>query len=94
MAPAPFPICKICTESVELEDYAGHAVTIEKGIKVILSIDGLHSHPDYYPNPEQFDPERFKNADSAKKFKDAGAFQPFGNGPRSCIGKSSQYWLN
>lgn len=87
MIPFPFAFSKTCTESIDLVDYDGHTVTIEKGTNVILPNDALHKHPDYYPNADQFDTERFdQNTESAKKLKEAGVFLPFGNGPRTCLG--------
>lgn len=47
----------------------------------------MNSHPDFYENPERFDPERFDESNGgAKRLKDAGVFIPFGNGPRQCLG--------
>lgn len=88
MEPFQIMFWKTCTESIQLEDSDGTSVTIEKGTKVTLPMLALHKHPDYYPNAEEFDPERFDhNSDSAKKLKEAGVFLPFGNGPRACLGK-------
>lgn len=44
-----------------------------------------HRHPDYWDNPDGFDPERFapQNRD---KFH-AVAFLPYGAGPRACLGR-------
>lgn len=62
---------------------------IEKGVKVIIPINALHTHPDFYANPEVFDPERFdESKGGAKRLRDAGVFMPFGSGPRSCLGNS------
>ena len=39
---------------------------------------GLHYDPQYYPDPERFDPDRFENKGSI----DSSTFQTFGSGPR------------
>lgn len=50
-------------------------------------MNALHSHPDFYDNPETFDPHRYDEITGGiKRLKDAGVFMPFGNGPRSCLG--------
>lgn len=88
MSPFPFPIWKTCTESVELTDFDGKVVKIEEGTQIILPTTALHHHPDYYEHADKFDPERFdEDLGGVKKFKDAGVFMPFGNGPRICLGR-------
>lgn len=88
ISPFPFPIWKTCTESIDLTDFDGQSVHIEKGVKIILPINALHNHPDFYKNPEKFDPDRFDESNGGvKKLKDAGVFLPFGNGARQCLGK-------
>lgn len=51
---------------------------------VTLVLYFLHRHPEFWENPEQFDPDRFmpERAASRPKF----AYLPFGGGPRGCIG--------
>jgi len=44
----------------------------------------LHRLPAFWPNPDQFDPERFLPERSAERPK--FAYIPFGAGPRQCIG--------
>ena len=43
-----------------------------------------HRHPEFWPEPDRFLPERFLpgRAEGRPKF----AYFPFGGGPRSCIG--------
>ncbi|KPI99687.1 Cytochrome P450 6B4 [Papilio xuthus] len=62
----------------------GTNTIIIKGQTVLVSVLGIHRDPQYYPNPDKFDPERF-NADN-KKDRHTCAYLPFGTGPRNCIG--------
>lgn len=57
---------------------------LEKNTQVIISIDGLHYDPQYYHDPQKFDPERFSDENRSKipQF----AYLPFGEGPRTCVG--------
>jgi cytochrome P450 family 6 len=59
-------------------------VVAEKGTQVYVSILGMHRDPEYYPDPEKFDPERFN--DDNKKSRLSFTYLPFGDGPRNCIG--------
>ncbi len=43
-----------------------------------------HRLPEYWDNPEHFDPERFSPEHSAGRPR--FAYFPFGGGPRQCIG--------
>jgi len=69
-----------------VEDYVipGTEVKIEKGIRTFIPIKGIHYDPEYYENPEVFDPDRF--SDEIKRDRNQYAFIPFGEGPRMCIG--------
>lgn len=57
---------------------------IEKGSLIGLPVLGTHRNPDYYENPEKFDPERFLPERKGKMHP--YSFAPFGHGPRNCIG--------
>lgn len=52
------------------------------GDTVILPIYALHRHHRLWPDPDRFDPERFRDPRAIDRF----AYLPFGDGPRICIG--------
>jgi cytochrome P450 len=51
---------------------------------VLLSPYVTHRHPDFWPDPERFDPDRFLPRPAATR--PAYAYFPFGGGARMCIG--------
>jgi cytochrome P450 len=52
---------------------------------VAMSPYTMHRHPDYWPEPERFQPERFEPAQIADR--PHFAYFPFGGGARQCIGR-------
>ena len=80
---------RLCNKTYEV---SGTDLIIEKGIKVLIPIQAIHHDPQYYPEPEKFDPDRF--LEKNKKFRDSCTFLPFGDGPRVCIGKWSSWFSN
>jgi cytochrome P450 len=68
----------------EADVVAGYRV--EKDTVVGVSPYLIHRDPDYWENPEGFDPERFSPERSANRPK--LAYVPFGAGPRFCIGNN------
>ena len=65
-------------------EFEGHWVPA--GTSLWLAPGVVHTDPDYYPNPDRFEPERHlpPRLESQQK----GAFVPFGIGPHSCLGDS------
>jgi cytochrome P450 len=64
-------------------EIAGHR--IPRGTPVLVSPWVTHRHPDFWPDPERFDPGRFLG--ERDRDRPRYAYFPFGGGPRSCIGE-------
>lgn len=58
---------------------------MDVGDKLYIPTYSLHCDPEYYPDPEVFDPDRFTEENKASRVQ--GTFLPFGDGPRICIGE-------
>ncbi|TGL60905.1 cytochrome P450 [Leptospira sarikeiensis] len=57
---------------------------VEKGTNISICIFNMHRNPEFWENPDKFDPDRFDEERSADRPK--YAYLPFGGGPRICIG--------
>ncbi|XP_050040914.1 cytochrome P450 3A2-like isoform X2 [Dermacentor andersoni] len=65
-------------------DFEYKGIKYKAGTCFVVSTYHLHTNPQFWPNAEQFYPERFapENEASLKKL----AYAPFGIGPRNCVG--------
>lgn len=80
-----YPILGILTREV-VEDYTfPTGLKVEKGMRVHLPVHHIHHDPRNFPEPEKYIPERFMSG-SKHEIKPYTYF-PFGEGPRTCIGK-------
>lgn len=62
---------------------------LDCGTAIIVPIQSVHYNPKYYPNPNNYDPERFNDENIQKGILDT--FLPFGIGPRHCLGEKFVY---
>ena len=78
------PAWGMARQAREADEIRGYH--IPAGAPVAVSQYVTHRHPDFWENPEAFDPERFTPARSAGR--PHFAYFPFGGGPRQCIGNN------
>ncbi|HGG56311.1 MAG TPA: cytochrome P450 [Nannocystis exedens] len=69
-------------EAVADDEIAGYP--IRAGTVLMPVLYATHRHPDFWPDPERFSPERFSV--QASKGRHPMAHAPFGGGPRVCLG--------
>jgi cytochrome P450 len=74
-------ISRVATEDNTIGGYR-----IPKGATVVVSLFATHRLPQYWPDPERFDPDRFSPEESATRPE--FSFIPFAAGHRNCIGGS------
>jgi cytochrome P450 len=77
--PPAFAILREALYDIEIDGYR-----VPKGHTVLVSPYTMHRRPEFYPEPEKFDPERFTS--EREKQLPRYAYVPFGAGPRVCIG--------
>ncbi|GAA6083434.1 cytochrome P450 3A30-like isoform X4 [Tachysurus ichikawai] len=70
---------RVCKKTVDIK-----GLTIPKGVVILIPTYALHRDPDYWTDPETFNPERFTQEN--KESIEQSAYLPFGLGPRNCIG--------
>lgn len=82
---------RVCSEDYTLTDEHDNKIfDFKKGDRIWLPLIGLMSDERHFPNPQQYDPERFseENKDKIPPF----AYIPFGVGPRNCIGMTNNIY--
>nr|XP_022328532.1 cytochrome P450 3A24-like [Crassostrea virginica] len=75
------PLTRLSREIEETVTIRGY--TFPKGYSVAIPVYGLHHDPEYWPDPEHFDPDRFEKS---KNVQNKFFYVPFGQGPRMCLG--------
>jgi cytochrome P450 len=78
--PTAFWLPRTALEDDEIDGYF-----VPKGTTVGVMSYALHRHPEFFPEPEVFDPSRFSPDNIAARHP--LAWVPFGGGQRLCVGK-------
>ncbi|XP_046486880.1 cytochrome P450 4C1-like [Neodiprion pinetum] len=78
--PAVPSVSRTITEDTEIAGYK-----VLKGIYASVLIHYVHRHPNHWPNPDKFDPDRFLPENSQGRHP--YAYIPFSAGLRNCIGQ-------
>jgi cytochrome P450 family 6 len=77
----------------ELPSPSGNGtITLPAGTGVFIPVTGIHYDPQYFPEPEKYDPERF--TEENKRSRQKYSYIPFGDGPRMCLGNISIFIFN
>lgn len=84
----PSPLTdRVCVKPYELPSWSeeSKSFVVQPDTSLWIPIYGFHRDPNFFPDPEQFDPERFndENKVNIKPY----TYMPFGLGPRKCIGE-------
>jgi cytochrome P450 len=78
------PIFVLMRCAKEDDEVGGYHVAA--GSNIVLCAYVTHRHPEFWENPEGFDPDRFTSERSQGLHR--MAYFPFSGGPRKCIGNS------
>jgi cytochrome P450 family 6 len=82
-----------CFSDYELPSPSGNGtITLPAGTGVFVSVLGIQHDPQYFPQPEIFDPQRF--TEENKRSRPKYTYIPFGEGLRMCIGNITLSILN
>ncbi|KOB68922.1 Uncharacterized protein OBRU01_17639 [Operophtera brumata] len=71
-----------CAKKYTFEDIN---LTIDPGVKIMISLQAMQNDPQYFDKPEEFRPERF-DPNELDSETTKYVYLPFGEGPRACIG--------
>ncbi|GBP66542.1 Cytochrome P450 4g15 [Eumeta japonica] len=79
------PVPGIARKLKEDVQIATNNYVLPAGSTIVITIFKIHRHPQYYKNPDVFDPDNFlpENTQGRHYY----SFIPFSAGPRSCVGR-------
>ncbi|GHO93146.1 cytochrome P450 [Reticulibacter mediterranei] len=76
------PAWAFARQAIDEDEIGGYRIA--KGAYILMFPVATHRHPDFWEQPDVFDPERFSPERAAGRHR--FAYFPFGGGPRVCIG--------
>lgn len=80
-----WPTAPIFTLAPYEDEVIGGTWTMRKDRPINVFSPGLHRNPQVWPNPDEFDIDRWLPEAEAARHRHA--YKPFGNGMRACIGR-------
>lgn len=81
-------LLKICTRPTKIDLGDDKILNVEPGVTVAIPVYHFHHDETYFPQPDEFRPERFDNGAISELTK-RGCLLAFGDGPRICLGECS-----
>jgi enediyne biosynthesis protein E7 len=77
------PVWILPRRAVAADEIGG--LSVPAGADVLICTYTLHRHPEFWPEPDRFDPDRFVDRPAGRE---RYAYLPFGAGPRACVGST------
>jgi enediyne biosynthesis protein E7 len=79
------PVWLLPRKSIAADEIGGYEIPARSD--VLISLYSMHRHPEFWPDPDRFLPDRFAPGRPAAQTAAAlPHYLPFGAGPRTCIG--------
>jgi cytochrome P450 len=79
-----YPAAPLVSPRVNVRDEQLAGFDLPKNSLLLISIFNIQRHPDFWPEPERFNPNRWLEPGEQHRL----AYMPFGAGPRKCIGNN------
>ncbi|KAI0244007.1 cytochrome P450-dit2 [Massospora cicadina] len=83
-----YPPSAILALRVATKDTTLCGYDIPKGTAIIPDVYAMHNDPEYWPEPEKFNPYRFLDRTGQLLERCPGPWLPFSGGERTCLGNS------
>lgn len=80
-------VTRECAEDIHIKE-ADVDITLPKNITILIPMIVLNKDPELWENPNEFNPSRFENKQSADFTSAKDGFFPFAYGSRTCIGNT------